>query len=334
MLRFVSLAAIHVWLVGNGPLSAQPPAPANQPSVADDLKTLVGTWRTARGTPSTLECTIEKLPAGLRFEGGAAFKYQGKPGDTWCSSVPFQMKIEDGKRCLIFDPAITAVSNLPQVWSYQFDGKALLLSARDGKYKGEYRLERAALAQDQDGEKDRAELPGAKGPLWQSVAKSGPRVTGADVSGGVGMPNSFKPPKARTLPAGVKKLTFALAFDKKPVLAALTIEVSNQAGAVPTTQSPNVAFVEDLQTGASSLFLSVEAKGNRFDNGAHQAKIKLGDEIVALMNWDIGSPSARPAAKDAPTPAKPGTGDEERAAELLKSAQDVSKSSPALARSL
>jgi hypothetical protein len=119
-------------------------AAARKSTTRDDLKKLQGKWRTADKSPDKLEMDFEIGPGPpLKVNGQAAFRYDGKQGQTWCTSCPRTIQEGDGRRSLSFDAAITITSKLPSVWFYKFDGGNLILSVDEGDYKGEYRLGKA-----------------------------------------------------------------------------------------------------------------------------------------------------------------------------------------------
>jgi hypothetical protein len=144
------------------------------------------------------------------------------------------------------------------------------------------------VATGNSGEKDKADkLPGAKGPLYEYVGKTGPKVLGADVGVDVNDPNPDKPPKSRTLPSGAKKLFIAVRFAKKPQANSLTIDVYNGGGKVPV--GAGVVLQEDnIATGEWTVRMARNPDAGKFDDGPYQAQVKVDGQVVALVNWEVG----------------------------------------------
>ncbi len=127
-----------------GVIVQQKPAP----TITEDMATLEGRWRTPKEEPAKLELTFKKTEnPTLKY---SSFKflevkitYEGSLGKASCNGGCTCRLMEDGKRrSLVFGSEILIVSNLPQTWYYRFEGKQLVLNVEQGKYKGEYKLER------------------------------------------------------------------------------------------------------------------------------------------------------------------------------------------------
>ncbi len=127
-------------------------------------------------------------------------------------------------------------------------------------------------------------LPGAKGPLYEYVG--GPKVTGADVGINDNDANPDKPPTSRTFPSGTKELRIEAKFGSRPQRS-WSMEVYNNRGVIE--KEPGVVTdIWDPRTGEFILEVPFNPKAGKFDDGPHQARIKLDDNLVLLINWEIG----------------------------------------------
>jgi hypothetical protein len=111
------------------------------PALKDDLKALAGEWRTGEKAPAKVECSFDPGSDVIRPRAGVKIVVGAK--EDWHGQVPLDLKEQDGKRYLVLDPAVEKISGLPRRWRYTLDKDSLTLTAEDGKYKGEYKLERA-----------------------------------------------------------------------------------------------------------------------------------------------------------------------------------------------
>lgn len=133
-------------------------------------------------------------------------------------------------------------------------------------------------------------LPGATGPLFEEVAKlqGGFKVIGADVSDSVTNLNLRQPPRSRTLPAGIRELRVHVAFNKPPEDAKISLDIYNQAGKVECSGGFGVVASLDDRKGGATLTFPRGFKQGKFPNGAYQARLKFGDQVFLLVNWQIG----------------------------------------------
>lgn len=132
------------------------------------------------------------------------------------------------------------------------------------------------------------QLPGTKGPLFEYVGKTGPKVIMADVYSD---PKTVgdKPPKSRLLPPGVKKFEFMLKFEKEPAgEIKLTTNIFNDRGKVETKNSGNLGFARDFRSGTLLLMFDASLKDGPFPDGVYQARIDVNGQVVAHINWEVG----------------------------------------------
>ena len=131
-------SALIVLVLAISPqLLAQPEKP---PTLKDDLKALEGEWRTGEKSPATIECTFDPGDDVFRPQGRVKLVVNLK--EDRHGNAPYDLKEQDGKRYIVFDPAVEKISGLPRRWRYTLEKDALTLTTDDGKYKGEYKLER------------------------------------------------------------------------------------------------------------------------------------------------------------------------------------------------
>jgi hypothetical protein len=136
-------------------------------------------------------------------------------------------------------------------------------------------------------DKPKSELPGANGPLFEYVGKTGPKVSGADVGADVNEPKPDNPPQHRTVPSGTKKVYVAVKFDKKPQFKSLAIDVYNNNGKVEI--GSGLALQKDNNaTGEYTVTMARNPRAGKFDDGPHQAKVVVDGTVVALVNWGVG----------------------------------------------
>lgn len=142
-----------------------------------------------------------------------------------------------------------------------------------------------------------APLPGAKGPLYEYVGADGPKVTGADVSSQpIFLPtwllsskhaNPDTLPKTRTLPSGTRRFSIAVRFEAKPTSESISVDVYNKNGKVESAADVTTTAVQ-MDGGEYALGGDFILKAGKFGDGPYQAKVKLGDRVVALINWQMG----------------------------------------------
>jgi hypothetical protein len=152
-------------------------------------------------------------------------------------------------------------------------------------------LQAALVGSGQDKEKSPT-LPGAKGPLYEKVGKlkDGVEIQSADVSHDIKdlKIHPTAPPKTRTLPAGTSSsFRVGVSLSKKPV-GKFSIEIYNTAGRVDFVYAQSMST--DKLSGRSSVIFTGQGK-EKLADGAYQAKVKIGDDVVVLVNWHIGEPS-------------------------------------------
>jgi hypothetical protein len=149
----------------------------------------------------------------------------------------------------------------------------------------------AVVGSGQDKEKP-STLPGARGPLFEKIGKlkDGVEVQSADVSHEVKELkfHPAEPPKTRTLPAGTSSgFRVGVSFNKEPV-GKCSIEIYNTAGKADFGYAHTTST--DGPTGRCTMIFTGQGK-EKLADGPYQAKVKIGDDVVLLVNWHIGEPS-------------------------------------------
>lgn len=130
-------------------------------------------------------------------------------------------------------------------------------------------------------------LPGTKGPLYEVVGGDTIKILGVDVGLDMKDAKPEKPPQHRVFPSGTKELHVAVRFERRPTATSFSIEVYNHNGKL--TLGPSISMqAENLATGDFTVGTDLNPKAGPFADGPYQAKIKLDDKVVALVNWEVG----------------------------------------------
>jgi hypothetical protein len=130
-------------------------------------------------------------------------------------------------------------------------------------------------------------LSGTAAKLWEYVGKTGPKVTGADVGFDVNDAQPADPAKSRTLPSGTKRVYVAVTFANRPQDKTVAIDVYDRNGKVEIG-SGLVLEEDNSRTGEWTVRMARNPRAGKFDDGPYQARVKVDDTVVALINWEIG----------------------------------------------
>lgn len=131
-------------------------------------------------------------------------------------------------------------------------------------------------------------LPGAKGPLYEIVGGADFKILGVDVGLNMNDVKPEAPPAHRVFPSGTKELHLAVKFARRPAASSFSIEIYTLKGKV--TLGPSISMVaENRTTGEFTVGTDLNPETGAFADGPYQAKVKLDDKVVVVVNWEVGS---------------------------------------------
>lgn len=134
-------------------------------------------------------------------------------------------------------------------------------------------------------------LPGAKGPLFESVAKSDPAALRGDVAAQLKDLKLHKPPQSRAFASDIKSVWVGVMFDKSLEGKAIAFDVQDSNGPVALERQP-VIYERNDKTGELAAVMPLVPRAGRFERGAYQARVKLDGKLVAHVNWEFLRPAA------------------------------------------
>jgi WD40 repeat protein len=175
-----------------------------------------------------------------------------------------------------------------------------------------------------------ASLPGADGPRVQDIRPPGEGIelTGVYVVDGLD-PFANEIAERQRFPSRITKLVAVARFRYPPSNGtSWGFEVFDQAGSVVLKQQPTYTFSQ----GNSVLAIKpCEPASGAYRDGPYQAKLKINDQVVAVLNWSIGGPKPpgtahRPRSDQVtnPSPGEPGAS---RRGDLIREAYHFQGSS-------